>query len=172
MQTNGFFGGLPGEVFILPLLRELNINGNFLSGTLPPDLVFASQLEVFAATGNFFSNIPTEIGGLIALRLFEFGTNANLVGTIPTQIGLMQSLEILDVSNTFLTGTIPTELGLITSLRSANFGFTSLTGDMPAPVCQIASNPALFLDTLIVDCATTPPEVACDVPACCTSCAE
>lgn len=123
--------------------------------------------------GNFFPSLPTEIGSLKALRVLQFGANEALLGTIPTEIGLMESLEILDLSgNFFMTGIIPTELGLVTTLRSANFGVSGLTGSMPVQVCTVAADPTLFLDTLVVDCAAVPPEVACDVPACCSSCAE
>ena len=65
---------------------------------------------------------------------------------------------------------IPTELGLVQTLQSANFGFSSLTGAMPAEVCAVAADPLLVLDTLIVDCLL--PEVVCEVPTCCSACAE
>ena len=171
LENNTFFGAVPSELFLLPLLTEINIARNFLTGTLPPQLAFASFLETLDLQSNFIPSIPTEIGGLVSLRELRMGDNDALLGTIPTEIGLMESLEILDLSQlTFLTGTIPTELGLIRTLRSANFGFTSLTGSMPAQVCSVAADPTLFLDTLIVDCVV--PEVACDVPTCCSACAE
>ena len=154
-------------------MSEVNLSRNFITGPLPTELSFALLLEVLNLQTNFFPSLPTEIGGLVSLRELRMGDNAALVGTIPTEIGLLTNLELLDLElNNFMTGTIPTELGLIQTLQSANFGFTSLTGSMPAEVCAIASNPALALDTLIVDCLATPPEVICDVPACCSSCAE
>ena len=171
MENNAFFGGLPGDLFLLPLLRVVNLSRNFLTDPLPPELALASFLEELNLQTNFVPSIPTEIGGLISLKELRMGDNGALLGTIPTEVGLLFSLEILDFSVTaFLTGTIPTELGLVQTLRSADFGFTALTGAVPAEVCAIAADPNLFLDTLIVDCLA--PEVICDVPACCSSCAE
>lgn len=144
---------------------------NFLTDPLPPELAFASFLEVLNLQTNFVPSVPTEIGSLISLRELRMGDNGVLVGPIPTEIGLLQSLEILDLSlSAFLTGTIPTELGSIQTLRSVDFGFTALTGSVPAQVCAVAADPNLFLDTLIVDCLV--PEVICEVPTCCSSCAE
>ena len=171
LENNAFFGGIPSELFILPLLRIINISRNFLTDPLPVELELAAFLEVLNLQTNFLPSIPTEIGGLISLRELRMGDNDALLGTIPTQIGLMQSLEILDLSGvSFLTGTIPTELGLVQTLQSANFGFSSLTGAMPAEVCAVAADPLLVLDTLIVDCLL--PEVVCEVPTCCSACAE
>lgn len=171
LENNAFFGGIPAELFLLPLLQVINMSRNFLTGALPAELELAAFLEELNLQTNFLPAIPTEIGGLVSLRELRMGDNGALMGTIPTEIGFMQSLEVLDLSAVaFLTGTIPTELGLITTLQSANFGFSSLTGAMPAEVCTIAADPALLLDTLIVDCLL--PEVVCEVPACCSACAE
>jgi hypothetical protein len=149
------------------------LSENFITGALPSELAFASFLEVLDLQTNFFPLIPTEIGGLTSLRELRMGDNGALLGGIPTEIGLLTNLELLDLDrNPFMTGTIPTEVGSLSNLQSANFGFTSLSGSMPAEVCAIASNPALFLDTLIVDCQAVPPKVQCDVPTCCSACAD
>ena len=149
----------------------MDISRNFLTDPLPPELFLASFVEVLNLQTNFIPSIPTEIGGLLSVREFRMGDNEALSGSIPTEIGLMASLEFLDLSATaFLSGTIPTEMGLLQNLRSADFGFTSLTGAVPSQLCSIAADPALFLDTLIVDCLT--PEVTCSVPDCCSACAE
>ena len=170
-ENNAFFGSIPPELFLLPLLRVINLSRNFLTDPIPVEIGLAAFLEVLDLQANFVPAIPTQIGGLVSLRELRMGDNGALLGTIPTEIGLLQSLEVLDLSAmAFLTGTIPTELGSIQTLQSVNLGFTALIGSVPPQVCAISADPALSLDTLIVDCVV--PEVICEVPACCSACAE
>jgi Leucine-rich repeat (LRR) protein len=97
-QDNYFQSSIPA-VFGVAKDSLVNIDcaRNFLSGTLPP-----------------------EIGTLIALRGFDFGTNL-LSGRIPDAYCGLNKLLQLNLNSNFLRGSIPNEIGLMTSLVTVLF---------------------------------------------------
>lgn len=138
------FGPIPTEIGQLAALEELDMASCFFSGT-----------------------IPTEIGLLRELRKLRLIRNAPLTGTLPTELGALTRLEVLSVAFNQLSGTIPTELGNLSSLQEVQLGQNALTGAVPEELCLIAADPALALNTLVVDCSGA---VTCAVPECCSSC--
>lgn len=154
-------------------MKSLRLGGNLIYGNIPTEIGFVSTLEALTLDKCFLSGIlPTDVGQLTALTELNIGTNAPLTGPLPTEIGLLTKLEILDISTNQFTGPIPTELGLINTLTEIQMGGNGLTGAVPDEVCSVAADPSLSLETFIVDCQGDPPAVECDVPACCSGCAE
>ena len=128
-------------------LRKVDLSANLFTGAIPAELGFLSNLQELVIARNF------------------------LTGAIPTDFGILPGLRILDVSgNVDIVGTVPTELGQVLTLENVQLGNTALTGVMPPEVCAIAANPDLNLDILVCDCGGDPPEIVCEVPACCSSC--
>lgn len=131
-----------------------------------------TSLEALVLGPSFFSGtLPTEFGQLTELRVLDMNTNGPITGPIPTELGLLTQLQVLNLSNNAFDNKIPTELGRITTLVEVQLGLNSLTGSMPAEICAIAADPALQLEVLVVDCGSDPPEVSCEIPACCSECA-
>lgn len=77
-------------------------------------------------------------------------------------------MQLLDLSENDRNRS--TELGSIRTLQTMLLGNTNLVGSVPEEVCAIAADPDLMLDILVVDCAGDPPEIFCEVPACCSGC--
>jgi hypothetical protein len=100
-----------------PATTELTLDGNLLSGTLPPSLG-VRKLDYMSMRGNNISGtLPT---GLFATaNLSYLILNGNLLsGSLPTQCGDMSG-ETLVLADNRLSGSIPSELGL----ASLGFGF-------------------------------------------------
>lgn len=112
--NNSFSGDIPaGFAAGMPLLQELDLSTNRLSGAIPPS-----------------------IGSLQDLTQMNFSSN-RLTGEIPAGIGSMPVLTLLDLSSNELSGAIPPALG---SLRVNQLNLTSnqLAGEIPAAFASSA----------------------------------
>ncbi len=109
---NPIQNALPDSIANLTNLETLNLNENFLAGTVP------------------FKNFAP----MSKLRFLDLFFN-EFTGNIPTTVGLMTSLEYLDLSRNGLEGVLPTELGLLTALTDLRVATTDLR-DLPDGVCD------------------------------------
>ena len=135
----------------------LLLNGNGLTGTIPPSLGNLVLLEnIGLQLNNLNGTLPSELGNLINLvELRLFGNS--LSGTVPPELGNLVRLRRLHLRRNSLTGQLPSELGNLVLLRDFTMGTNDLTGIVPTELCAIQS-----LTTLVADCA-----VDC---SCCSSC--
>lgn len=92
---------------ILPLVTDIDLSRNNLSGDIPKEL--------------------TSLVELISLNVSE----NHLTGRIPDNIGNMKRLESLDISRNSLSGQIPSGLTRISSLSHLNVSYNNLTGEIP-----------------------------------------
>ena len=91
----------------LGFLRELYLNDNQLSGT-----------------------IPAELGHLTNLNVLHLNDN-QLSGTIPPELGDFSSLTQLSLRNNRLSGAIPASLSNLSGLDFARFANNAFTGCVP-----------------------------------------
>ncbi|CAH9074908.1 unnamed protein product [Cuscuta europaea] len=84
LRANGFFGELPSTLQGCPLLQQIDIGGNKLTGAIPPwlgekytDLAFLSLRQ-----NRFYGGIPPEICDLTQIQVLDLSRN-NLIGKIP-----------------------------------------------------------------------------------------
>ncbi|KAH6778804.1 hypothetical protein C2S52_010041 [Perilla frutescens var. hirtella] len=92
---------------ILPLVTNLDLSMNNLSG-----------------------DIPKELTSLVELRSLNLSGN-HLTSSIPESIGDMKQLESLDLSKKCLSDQIPNGVSLLSSLSHLNLSFSKLTGRIP-----------------------------------------
>jgi Leucine-rich repeat (LRR) protein len=97
-----------------------------ITGPLPPNLDFMTNLQVF--------------------MMFQNG----LTGVIPSAMGGMASLQRLDLELNFLSGTVPTELGSLSNLNTLQLGGNLLEDPLPSSLCELT-----LLDVYTVDCNMT-----------------
>ena len=131
LDGNWLSGEIPPELGNLAKLRELTIRKNRLSGEIPPELGFLANLEVLDLYVNELSGeIPRELGSLTNLRKLDLGHN-QLSGEIPPELGNLTNLEDLKIGINAFTGEIPPELGDLTGLRRMDLGGNQLSGRIP-----------------------------------------
>ncbi|GGG56941.1 T9SS type A sorting domain-containing protein [Bizionia arctica] len=99
----------------------IDLNGNNLTGTLPPEI------------GDFY--------GLEVLALF-YGNNIS--GNLPPEIGNLTELRILDVGDNNFTGEIPASYANLTNLRGFWFNDNQLSGEVPDFVATNYPNMTFF----------------------------
>ncbi|KAF8696378.1 hypothetical protein HU200_037287 [Digitaria exilis] len=122
-DNNQFSGELPDSLGDgMPLLDNLNLSGNQLSG-----------------------GIPGSVGKLSHLTQMDISRN-HLTGTIPAELGSIPVLNILDLSSNNLSGAIPPSLAN-PKLSSLNLSSNQLSGQVPAGLAT-AANENSFLDNL------------------------
>ncbi|XP_042519794.1 receptor-like protein kinase BRI1-like 3 [Macadamia integrifolia] len=166
LSSNGFTGGISFPSGFCPSLSSLHtilLPGNFLSGTVPPELGNCKQLSTIDFSFNNLSgSIPSEVWELPNLsdlvmwanslsgeipegicvnggNLKTLILNNNLItGTIPLSLAKCTNLIWVSLSSNLLTGRIPTGVGNLMKLAILQLGNNSLTGEVPRELgnCQ------------------------------------
>ena len=109
----------------------LDLRGKGLTGVIPPQLGYLTELTSLDLAGNGLTGaIPPELANLTALEQFLAGGN-RLTGEIPAGFGASRELHTLDLSDNRLTGTIP-DLSRLTMLRRLDLRGNGLAGGIPA----------------------------------------
>ena len=159
LRNNKLSGTIPvARLGDLTNLRGLNLAGNNLSGTIPPELGKLTNLQHLYLCGNNLSgSIPPELGKLTNLNRLELCNN-NLSGTIPPELGLT-NLRDLDLAGNNLTGTIPPELGKLTDLTWLRLSVNNLSGAIPPELGKLTDLTWLELSNNNLS-GTIPPELS------------
>ncbi len=108
-------------------VTRLELPGNQLIGSIPPELGNLSSLETLYLSDNQLTgSIPPELGNLSSLETLYLSDN-QLTGSIPPELGNLSSLETLYLGgNNGLTGPLPLEMGRLTNLRELDTSSTKL----------------------------------------------
>ena len=134
LSNNLFNSTIPTEIGNLTRLTEFQLNNNQdIVGSIPSEIGFITTLRVFDVSSCSLSSttIPTEFYQLSKLSTIRLGYNGGLGGTLSSLVGNLSSLEVLEIQNNNFSGTIPTELGLLTNLRILRFDGNNFTGGLP-----------------------------------------
>ncbi|KAK6119139.1 hypothetical protein DH2020_047115 [Rehmannia glutinosa] len=106
---------------ILPLVTNIDLSKNNLSG-----------------------DIPKEITNLVELRSLNLSRN-HLKGLIPDSIGNMKQMESLDFSLNSISGEVPGSFTSISSLNYLNLSYNDLTGRIPESTQLLGFNESSFI---------------------------
>eukprot|EP01034_Spumella_vulgaris_P030752 gene30752-38011_t len=94
-------------IYSLPLLNNLFIAFNGLTGTISPSLVNLRALtQLSLNTNHFTGTIPSVLGQMTNLTNLHLETN-NLIGTVSPELCNLNLVSILDLSYNQLSQTIP-----------------------------------------------------------------
>ncbi|XP_060194552.1 probable LRR receptor-like serine/threonine-protein kinase At1g07650 isoform X2 [Lycium barbarum] len=123
-------GGLPASLAKLPFLKKIDLNRNYLSGTIPPEWA-ATKLEFMVISNNRLSGpIPKYIGNMTSLTIMSLETNL-FNGSLPAEVGNLVSLQNLVLSANNFTGEWPVELNNLTKLIELRISSNSFAGKLP-----------------------------------------
>ncbi|MDP7465645.1 MAG: leucine-rich repeat domain-containing protein [Candidatus Marinimicrobia bacterium] len=137
LDGNSLTGSIPPEIGNLSNLTYLNLGDNQLTGSIPSEIGNLTNLTGLWLYGNQLTgSIPPEIGNLTNLTYLGLGGN-QLSGEIPVEIGNLTNLTWLDLGNNGLTGSIPPEIGNLTNLTYLYLNNNQLTGEIPESICDL-----------------------------------
>ena len=139
LSKRGLSGTIPSELALSNgTLRLLDLQGNFLSGTIPAALAAMTQLTSVALNQNRLSGwLPTSLGGLALVTSINVSAN-NLSGTLGGPLAPLHRLSHLHFGFTRISGTLPTQLGQVPTLESLTYGDNpSLSGVLPTELGEL-----------------------------------
>lgn len=87
---------VPADVFSKTGIEELNLTGNQLTGALPGEIRFLSNLRVLNVSNNQMTGVPAEVGQLSKLEVLDLSNN-QLTG-LPYELGNLKNLKRLKLS--------------------------------------------------------------------------
>ncbi|PRQ26734.1 putative non-specific serine/threonine protein kinase [Rosa chinensis] len=124
-------GDLPGELFELKQLIDLNLGQNVLSGRIPPEIGLLSNMQYLSlGVNNLSGPVPSELGNLAKLVELSFSSN-QFSGPLPLDLGKLTSLQQLYIDSSGVTGPIPQELSNLKSLQTFWASDNLFTGKLP-----------------------------------------
>ncbi|KAK6138290.1 LOW QUALITY PROTEIN: hypothetical protein DH2020_027981 [Rehmannia glutinosa] len=125
---------------ILPLVTNIDLSQNNLSGDIPKELTSLVELRSLNVSGNHLTGlIPDNIGNMKQLESLDFSRNS-LFGEIPSSSASMSSLNYLNLSYNNLTGRIP-ESTQLRGFNESSFIGNNLCGPQLKISCSIDGNP-------------------------------
>ena len=134
---NGLSGSLPPELGDLGGLLQLVLPQNNLTGPIPPQLGSIGRLSVLNLSRNSLTGpIPPSLENLQDLRKLLLSYN-NLSGSIPTQLGGLSRLGVLALAHNSLTGPIPPSLENLQDLRELYLFSNNLSGPIPSQLAGL-----------------------------------
>uniref|UniRef100_A0A7N0V737 Protein kinase domain-containing protein n=1 Tax=Kalanchoe fedtschenkoi TaxID=63787 RepID=A0A7N0V737_KALFE len=124
----GLYGPIPANTLgKLDALTVLSLRSNFLSGSIPLDVVSLPSIHyIYFQHNNFSGSIPSTVSQ--ALNVLDLSFNS-LTGSIPPTVQNLTQLTTLSLQNNFLSGPIPA-LNL-PRLRQLNLSYNQLNGSIP-----------------------------------------
>ena len=115
----------------------LYLDGNQLTGDIPPELANLNQLQTLSLEANQLSGeIPSELGVLDNLERLFLSLNL-LSGEIPPELGNLNNLQVLFLRGNQLRGEIPPELANLNNLQGLSLGKNQLSGDIPPELANL-----------------------------------
>jgi len=157
LQNLELTGAIPdGYLGNSPMLQQVHLDGNALSGDVPMNLGGGSVVDLdlggnrlrgslssFESYGNLTSlslsgniidgEIPDEFyGSLPKLQFLDLSDNENLTGGISPMIEMMPSLTTLRLGGTQLGGGLPDELYFLENLKELDLSDASFGGPLSA----------------------------------------
>ncbi|RCV10851.1 hypothetical protein SETIT_2G141900v2 [Setaria italica] len=153
-------GPVAKDLGLIEHLRHLDLSGNALNGTIPPELLRAPELRVLSLAGNGITgDLPEQVGQLLSLRALNLAGNA-LSGAVPQNLTLLPNLTAVSLANNFFSGALPG--GGFPALQILDVSANLLNGTLPSNFGGAALRYVNLSSNRIA--GAIPPEMASNLP--------
>ncbi|KAI3843967.1 hypothetical protein MKW92_001068 [Papaver armeniacum] len=136
LQRNNFTGTMPSCITMLKYLDRLDISKNFIGGDVSLSSLFTKLNLSYLKLGpnKLTVSIDQDLDLYPNLKLKVLGlASCNLKGLFPAFICNLTDLETLQLSGNNLTGTIPSCINKLKNLMSLDFSSNNFHGPLPLP---------------------------------------
>ncbi|XP_062094636.1 probable leucine-rich repeat receptor-like serine/threonine-protein kinase At3g14840 isoform X4 [Humulus lupulus] len=123
-------GNLPSSLWKLPYLKEVYLDRNLLSGSIPPEWASTKLERLDICVNNLSGPIPAELGNITTLKYLNMESNL-FSETIPSELGKLVNMEYMSLNANNLTGRFPLSLTNLSKLWALGIGSNYFTGRMP-----------------------------------------
>ncbi|CAN6207156.1 unnamed protein product [Urochloa humidicola] len=142
LAGQGLTGTLPSSLSNLTALESLQLQGNALSGDVPP--LRSASLASLSLAGNAFTSLPADdilLRAAPALQSLAIDGLPLPPWPFPAAVLGCRSLQTFSASGTNLTGAFPAAAlaANLTSIRTLRLSHNNLTGVIPASLGRMAS---------------------------------
>ncbi len=145
LSNNNLYGIIPANINKISKLREMNMSGNLLFGSITGEIGNLDELEILDLSSNDYDGeIPKGFGELVVLTSINLSDN-QLIGIIPQELGSMTAIVSIDFSNNDLSGSIPNDFINLTQLSTLNLSFNDLGGTIPTVIGELIGLTSLDL---------------------------
>ncbi|XP_059659160.1 receptor protein kinase TMK1-like [Cornus florida] len=134
IKGQGLKGSLPPNLNKLTALQVFEVPGNELTGSLPSFSGLSSLQNLFL-DDNSFSSIPSDFfAGMSSLQALNLDNNPLSAWSIPDSLQNASALQTLSANSANVSGKIPDFFGGDTfpGLQSLHLSFNNLEGELPA----------------------------------------
>lgn len=140
-------------------VRELQLFGLDLSGSLSPDLGRLSYMQILDVMWNKISgSIPKEIGNVKSLELLLLNGN-QLTGPLPEELGYLPKLDRIQIDQNHISGALPKSFANLNKTKHFHMNNNSISGQIPAELSRLPMLVHLLLDNNNLS-GYLPPELA------------
>jgi len=137
LSHNNLHGTLPSNVFNLPYLESLNVEGNpDLHVDLSNGLSDAHFLKYLTLSNTQVSNLDG-IGNAKSLQVLHI-SNMRLGGAIPVSLFNLPSLKVLHANDNSFSGLLPAAIGRLTNMEELTLNNNELTGQLPTELGKLS----------------------------------
>ena len=141
LAQNQFTGVLPPRIRTMPMLYDIELSGNQLSGDISNYVGGTWPMENFKIANNQITgnlHDATALCSMTAAVILDLGRN-RIAGSFPPCIGQLQNVVRLLLNDNQLSGTLEPNIGLLSNARILNFAHNQLSGIVPATFSRLRS---------------------------------
>ena len=145
IRFNQFYGKLPRGLFSKPL-DAIFVNNNYFDGELPDTFGHSNSSAIVLANNNLNGKIPESISKLESTLQEIVALNNKFSGGLPSDIGALNLVHLFDCSVNRITGGLPSSIKDMTALETFVMSKNKLSGRVTAELCSIRTLLSVVLD--------------------------
>jgi hypothetical protein len=145
VRFNKFYGTLPRGLFSKPL-DAIFVNNNFFVGALPDTFGGSNSSAIVLANNNLNGKIPESISNLNTTLQEIVALNNDFYGGLPSDIGALNEVTLFDYSDNRISGGLPSSIRDMASLETFVMSKNKLSGTVTAELCSLHNLASVILD--------------------------
>ncbi|KAI3860661.1 hypothetical protein MKW92_053892, partial [Papaver armeniacum] len=130
LKEQSLSGTLPPELVKLPYLQEINLDRNYLNGSIPKVWGYMKLVDISLFGNRLSGPVPEEIGNITTLKNLALEIN-QLSGHLPQKLGDIVGINRIVLSSNNFTGEVPPTFYKLTNLTDFRISDNQFTGKIP-----------------------------------------